>query len=86
MILYVISLYFELTKVFVVCVQGVKQVNWWCPILGCQQNRPTKEKIVPIGRFHWKDLGPTSSFLLVDSIERIWVPPFLLLVDFVEKI
>jgi hypothetical protein len=27
MILYVISLYFELTKVFVVCVQGVKQVN-----------------------------------------------------------
>jgi len=58
MIFYVISLYFELTKVFVVC------VNRLCPIL-------RSHLFFFTGQFCWEDLGPTSSFLLFNFMENI---------------
>jgi hypothetical protein len=60
-LIYVISLYFELTKMFVVYVQGVTEVNRlylipWYRLLSCAS------------WFHWEDRGPTSSFFLVEKV------------------
>ncbi len=66
-LLYVISLYSKLTKVFVVYVQGVKEVNWFYPI-------PRSHLFFFTGRFCWEDLSPASSFLLFNSVQSIWVP------------
>jgi hypothetical protein len=94
-LLCVISLNFKLTKVFVICVQGVKEVNQFCFV-------PRSHLYSLVSQFCWEDLGLAFSLLLINFLQRIWVPPFsfdgwfhgkyvglvsfLLLVDFVENI